>query len=262
LASIALENVTVDFKIYGTQRSFRKALFSRTGGSVIARTDSSRGGVTVRALDNVSICLGHGDRLGLIGHNGAGKTTLLRVFAGIYQPTMGRVITSGRLSPLFNTAPGLDMDDTGYENLITCGLFLGMSRSEIIDKTREIEEFAELGDFMGLPVRSYSTGMLTRLSFAVATAIEPDILILDEGLGAGDARFVERAKRRVDALIARSSIVVLASHSEGLLRQICNRAMLLASGRVAAQGPIDEVIETYHELNAAPQLQPVDVRCQ
>jgi ABC-type polysaccharide/polyol phosphate transport system ATPase subunit len=164
---------------------------------------------------------------------------------------MGKVTTSGRLSPLFNTAPGLDMDDTGYENVLTCGLFLGMSRSEILDKTAEIEEFAELGDFMALPVRSYSTGMLTRLSFAVATAIEPEILILDEGLGAGDVRFIERAKKRVDALIERSSIVVLASHSEALLRQICNRALLLNSGRVAAQGPIDEVIEKYHELTAS-----------
>ncbi len=251
MASIALEDVTVDFKIYGAQRSFRKALFSRTGGSVIAREGGNRGAVTVRALDNISVRLEHGDRLGLIGHNGAGKTTLLRVFAGVYQPTSGRVVTSGRLSPLFNTAPGLDMDDTGYENLLTCGLFLGMSRGEIIDKTREIEEFAELGEFMALPVRSYSTGMLTRLSFAVATAIEPEILILDEGLGAGDARFIERAKQRVDALIARSSIVVLASHSEGLLRQICNRGMLLASGRMVAEGPLDEVIETYHELTAS-----------
>ena len=252
MASIALEDVTVDFKIYGAQRSFRRALFSRTGGSVIARGAGNRGGVTVRALDNISVRLEHGDRLGLIGHNGAGKTTLLRVFAGVYQPTSGRVITSGRLSPLFNTAPGLDMDDTGYENLLSCGLLLGMSRGEIIDKTRDIAEFAELGDFMGLPVRSYSTGMLMRLSFAVATAIDPDILILDEGLGAGDARFIERAKQRVNALIARSSIVVLASHSEALLHQICNRAMLLVSGRVAAEGPIDKVIETYHALNAAP----------
>jgi ABC-type polysaccharide/polyol phosphate transport system ATPase subunit len=251
MASIALQNVTVDFKIYGAQRSFRKALFSRAGGKVIAGRDGGRGGVTVRALDDISLCLKHGDRLGLIGHNGAGKTTLLRVFAGVYQPTKGKVITCGRLSPLFNTAPGLDMDDTGYENLLTCGLFLGMSRSEIYEKTAEIEEFAGLGDFMALPVRSYSTGMLTRLSFAVATAIEPEILILDEGLGAGDVRFIERAKRRVDALIERSSIVVLASHSEELLRQICNRGLLLDSGRGVAEGPLDEVIAKYHEFTAA-----------
>jgi homopolymeric O-antigen transport system ATP-binding protein len=254
MASIALEDVTVDYRIYGTQRSFRKALFSRTTGGLITQRDAKRGGVTVRALDGISFRLEHGQRLGLIGHNGAGKSTLLRVLAGVYQPTSGKVIASGRLSPLFNTAPGLDMDDTGYENLLTCGLFLGMSRKEIARKTRDIEEFAELGEYMNLPVRSYSTGMLVRLSFAIATAIDPEILLLDEGLGAGDARFVERAKKRVDALVARSSIVVVASHSDAFIREMCNRAVLLESGRIAAEGSVDDVIDAYRKSNMPAQL--------
>jgi ABC-type polysaccharide/polyol phosphate transport system ATPase subunit len=201
--------------------------------------------VVVRALDQVSLKLGHGDRLGILGHNGAGKSTLLRVLAGVYEPAAGRVAIEGRVSPLFNSSPGLDLDDTGHENIITCGLLLGMSHAGIVAKAPEIAEFSELGEYLDLPVRMYSTGMLTRLCFAIATAIDPEILLLDEGLGAGDARFAERAQRRLDGLIERSSIMALASHSEGLIRSLCNRALLLESGRVAALGEVDEVIEAY-----------------
>jgi homopolymeric O-antigen transport system ATP-binding protein len=186
----------------------------------------------------------------MLGHNGAGKSTLLRVLGGVYVPSSGRVVVEGRVSPLFNTAPGLDMDDTGYENIMTCGLFLGMSRAEVIAKTPEIAEFTELGDYLNLPVRTYSSGMLTRLAFAIATTIDPEILLLDEGLGAGDARFAERAKRRVDNLIERSHILVLASHSEDLIRSMCNRAVLLDAGHVCAAGDVDEVIETYRKMRA------------
>ena len=181
----------------------------------------------------------------MMGHNGAGKSTLLRVLAGVYVPTSGRVAIDGRVSALFNTVPGLDMDDTGFENIHTCGMFLGMTRSEIIAKTPEIAEFTELGDYLNLPVRTYSAGMITRLGFAIATSIDPEILLLDEGLGAGDARFAEHANQRIDRLVQRSSILVIASHSEGLVRSMCNRAILLESGRVVADGSADEVIDTY-----------------
>ena len=204
----------------------------------------------MRALHNVSLKLGHGDRLGILGHNGAGKSTLLRVMAGVYVPAAGRVIIDGRVSPLFNTSPGLDIDDTGYENIVTCGMLLGMTLNEIRVKTPEIAEFTELGDYLNLPVRTYSTGMVTRLGFAIATSIHPEILLLDEGLGAGDARFAEHAKRRIDALIERSSILVLASHSEALIRSMCNRAMLLDGGRIAMLGGVDDVIERYRLRSA------------
>jgi ABC-type polysaccharide/polyol phosphate transport system ATPase subunit len=182
-------------------------------------------------------------------HNGAGKSTLLRVCAGVYDPTQGRVFIDGQVSPLFSTSPGLDPDDTGYENILTCGLFLGMTREEIVEKMPDMEQFSELGEYLSLPVRTYSTGMLTRLGFAIATAIDPEILILDEGLDAGDARFAERAKRRVDDLVERSSILVLASHSEALIQAMCNKAVLMRAGRIVQEGRVGEIVQLYHEMN-------------
>ena len=252
MASITLEHVTVDFPIYG-HHSFRSALLSRAGG-LIRREGRKSDRVIVRSLDDISLTISHGDRVGFIGHNGAGKSTLLRVLAGVYEPMMGTVVAEGRISPLLNTAPGLSMDDTGYENILTCGLYLGMTEDEIRRKTPEIERFTELGEYLSLPVRTYSTGMLTRLGFAIATAIDPEILLLDEGLGAGDARFVERVNRRVDELIKRSSILVLASHSDALIKSMCNKAMLMDHGRIIASGSTDDVIKEYHRMNseAAP----------
>jgi len=243
--------VTVEFPIYGSQKSFRSELFARAIGGIIRREGPKRSRVAVRALENVSLKLGHGDRLGILGPNGAGKSTLLRVLAGVYVPAAGGVLIEGRVSPLFNTSPGLDVDDTGYENILTCGLLLGMSRDEIARKTPEIAEATELGDYLTLPVRTYSSGMFTRLGFAIATAINPEILLLDEGLGAGDARFAQQAKKRVDALVERSSILVLASHDQGLIRSMCNRALLLQSGRVTMQGGVEEVIEAYGLVSQA-----------
>lgn len=249
MASLVLDNVTLDYPIYGSQMSFRSSLKSMVGG-LIQRQNGMGRWVMVRALDGVSLSLKDGDRLGIIGHNGAGKSTLLRVCAGVYESTGGRVILDGKVSPLFNASPGLDPDDTGYENILTCGLFLGMSRAEIARKLPDIEQFGELGDYLTMPVRTYSTGMLTRLSFAIATAIDPEILILDEGLGSGDARFAERAEKRIEALVARTSIMVLASHSDGLIRSMCNKAILLQPGRTIEEGSVEHVLQAYHR-NAA-----------
>ena len=247
MASLYLENVIVDFPIYGFPKSFRAALRS-VGGSI--RHQGGHGQrVTVRALDSVSISLKHGDRLGIIGLNGSGKSTLLRVCAGVYEPSSGKVRIEGKVSPLFNISPGLDLDDTGYENIMTCGFFLGMTQREIENKLSDIEQFSELGEYLSLPVRTYSSGMLLRLGFAVATTIDPEILILDEGLGVGDARFADRAKKRVDELIERSSILILASHSEKLIKTMCTTAILLNSGRVITHGPVEETVEAYRELS-------------
>lgn len=249
MASLTLSDVTVDFVVYGSSRSFRSALKRATGG-LIRREGTAHSRVTVRALDSINLRLEHGDRLGIIGHNGAGKTTLLRVCAGVYEPTFGRVVADGRISSLLTTFPGIDLDDTGYENIMTIGLFLGMSAEEVRRKTPDIEEFCELGEYLSLPIRTYSTGMLIRLGFAIATAVDPEILVLDEGLSAGDQRFTERAKARVDALIQRSSVLILASHQEELIRSHCNRAILLEEGRLRAEGSVDEVFETYRSLAA------------
>ncbi len=253
MTSIVLDNVTVDFPIYGSsRRSLRQTIFARTGG-LIRDENERRHHVVVRALENVSFKIEHGDRVGLVGHNGAGKTTLLKVLAGVYKPESGTINVEGSISPLFNSAPGLDSEDTGYENIITCGMFLGMSRMEINHKLPDIEEFCELGDYLSLPVRTYSAGMTTRLGFAIATALDPDILLLDEGLAAGDARFATRAERRMKALIDRSSILVLASHSEGMIAAMCNKTVLMETGRVIAIGPTREIIELYHQKNAGTE---------
>ena len=168
----------------------------------------------------------------------------------MYTPDAGSIRIEGRVSPLFNAAPGLDPDDNGYENIKTCGMFLGMSSEEIDRKLPDIVDFCELGEYLELPVRTYSTGMVARLGFAIATAIEPDILLLDEGLGSGDARFAVRAEARMQALIQRTRILVLASHSDALIKSMCNRAILLEKGRLIEIGPIDEVINRYHERPA------------
>jgi homopolymeric O-antigen transport system ATP-binding protein len=251
LASIIANNVTIDFPIYGTShRSLRQTLFGRTGGLIRHEGQGRQQRVVVRALDAVSFTVQNGDRLGLIGHNGAGKSTLLKVLAGVYTPDSGSIRSEGRVSPLFNAAPGLDPDDNGYENIKTCGMFLGMSSQEIDRKLPDIANFCELGEYLELPVRTYSTGMVARLGFAIATAIEPDILLLDEGLGSGDARFAARAEARMQALIQRTRILVLASHSDVLIKSMCNRAILLEKGRLLQIGPIDEVLKRYHERPA------------
>ncbi len=254
VASITLENVTVDFTIYG-HHSFRTALLTSAGG-LIRRQGRKSDQVTVRAIDNLSLKISHGDRVGLIGHNGAGKSTLLRVLAGVYEPVSGRIITEGKISSLLNTAPGMNPEDTGYENIVTCGLYLGMTKAEIRRSIPDIEEFSELGEYLTLPVRTYSSGMVTRLSFGIATSIDPEILLLDEGLGAGDARFIERANRRVDRLIGRASILVLATHGDALIKSMCNKCILMNHGKVVRIGNTDEVIDEYHRLTstqAAPQ---------
>jgi ABC-type polysaccharide/polyol phosphate transport system ATPase subunit len=250
LASIALDNVTIDFPIYGaSHRSLRKSLFAKTGGLI--RHEGKRDNrVVVRALENISFTLKDGDRLGLVGHNGAGKTTLLRALAGVYWPDYGEIKVDGRISPLFTAAPGLDMEDTGFENIKTCGMFLGMSPEELEYKLPNIMEFCELGEYLELPVRTYSAGMITRLCFAIATAIDPGILLLDEGLAAGDARFAVRAESRMNELIERTRILVLASHSDAMVRHMCNCGLLLEKGRVLAFGNVDEVLEKYHQRNA------------
>jgi ABC-type polysaccharide/polyol phosphate transport system ATPase subunit len=247
VTALVLEHVNVDFPIYGTQRSLRKVLLEGATGGLVGRDKARSNRITIRALVDVSLDLQDGDRLGLVGHNGAGKSTLLKVMAGVYEPSSGQILTRGRITPLFDSMPGMDPEDTGYENTITAGMLFGMTREEIEKKVPEIEEFSELGEYFALPMRSYSLGMATRLGFAVATAIDPGILLMDEGIGAGDARFAERAARRMERFNDKSRILVLASHSEALLRSTCNKAAFMKAGRVLAVGGIDEIFKQYHE---------------
>ena len=240
---LEVDSLTLDIPIYNASRSFRSVLANRLGG-VINRNQKS-GLVSVRALDNVSFRLEHGDRLALIGHNGAGKTTLLRLLAGVYKPLVGMYRYSGRITPLFNISIGLDLDDTGFENILTMGMYLGMSKHEIRSKREEIIQFSELGDYIHLPVRTYSEGMMMRLSFATATSMDPDILLMDEGIGAGDLNFAEKAQARLENFYSRMNILVIASHAESLVRRLCNKALLLKHGKVVASGSVDDVMTLY-----------------
>jgi ABC-type polysaccharide/polyol phosphate transport system ATPase subunit len=252
VARVVLENVRVDFPIYGAQqRSLRNAIVQRATGGLIHREGRHNERVVVRALSEVSLRLEEGDRLGLIGHNGSGKSTLLKVIAGIYEPIAGTRVVEGRVTPLFDMMPGLDPEDTGYENILTSGMLLGMSREQVESKIPEIEEFCELGEYLTLPVRTYSAGMTMRLGFALVTSLEPGVLLMDEGFGTGDLRFTERATERMDEFIGRSRIIVLASHSDRMIKSMCNKAALLHEGQLVAVGPVDEVYERYEAIALA-----------
>jgi ABC-2 type transport system ATP-binding protein/lipopolysaccharide transport system ATP-binding protein len=244
MSSVSVQHIDVSFPIYeGAQRSLRHVLMASSTGGRIA--SDSRHRIVVEALKDVSFEVARGDRLAILGHNGAGKTTLLRVLAGIYEPLRGQVSTTGRVVPLFDISLGMDLDATGYENIRIRGLYLGMTEAEIARQTPEIAEFTELGEFLHLPARTYSLGMRTRLAFGVSTSITPDILLLDEGIGAVDANFVEKADARLKALIERSGVMVLASHSMSLLRRFCNKALVLEHGAVSFVGSINEAISAY-----------------
>ena len=205
----------------------------------------------VRALDDVSLAFGDGDRVGILGGNGAGKTTLLRVLAGIYEPTRGRVWADGRIGSLLDVMLGFDDGATGYENLMTCGLLVGLSRAEVRERTEEIAEFTELGDYLGMPMHAYSTGMRFRLGFAVCTSFEPEILLMDEWIAVGDRAFLEKVHRRLEAFAGGAGVVVLASQDHALLRRVCSTAILLDAGRVRATGPVSEVLDAADTLRAA-----------
>jgi ABC-type polysaccharide/polyol phosphate transport system ATPase subunit len=248
MASIVLENIRVDFPIYATQRNLRSAIFHRATGGLIRREGKNQNRVVVTALSGVSMTLQDGDRIGLIGHNGSGKSTLLKVIAGIYEPIEGRLTVEGAVTPLFDMMPGLDPEDNAYENILTAGLLLGLSREEIESRIPQIEEQSELGEYLSLPVRTYSAGMMMRLGFSLVTSVEPGILLMDEGFGTGDARFAQRAEQRLNDFIGRSRILVLASHSDRTIRAMCNKAALLQEGRLLAVGPVDEVCEQYYAL--------------
>jgi ABC-2 type transport system ATP-binding protein/lipopolysaccharide transport system ATP-binding protein len=251
MASIVLDRVCVDFPIYDSDRSLRKLLFRSSIGGVV-RHDPNRGDrLTVRALDDLSFSLNEGDRLGLIGHNGAGKSTLLRVMSGAYRPSSGAIRIEGVVSALLTLGVGIDPEETGYANIYNGCLLMGMTPAQIRGKIDEIAEFTELGEYLRVPFRTYSAGMQVRLAFAVATSLEPDILLLDEVLAAGDAVFMIKARRRIEELMNKASLLVFASHAIPLIRQFCNKAVLLKSGRVVEFGPVDKTITAYEREIAA-----------
>jgi ABC-2 type transport system ATP-binding protein len=247
MASIILDDIGVEFVLYqSSARSLKRSVLSSTVGGLIGNRSIDERTV-VRALSHVSLSVKEGDRVALIGQNGAGKSTLLRVLAGIYPPTSGRIFAQGRRVPLFDIALGADEEATGRENIVLRGLLMGLTRAEINERTDEICEFSELGDFLNLPIKTYSSGMMLRLLFSIATTLSSEILLMDEWIAAGDEKFIARAHQRLLNLVERSSILVLASHSPDLLRSICNRAVLLSAGEILASGGVDEILDRYRQ---------------
>jgi ABC-type polysaccharide/polyol phosphate transport system ATPase subunit len=241
MAKIELNNVSLVYPIYGINaRSFKSQLLNIAVGGKLSQENRM---VEVEALKEISVSLKSGDRVGLIGHNGAGKTTLLKVLAQIYEPTHGNINIEGSASCIFDIMMGLDAELTGYENIFLRGLILGLSKQEIKKITPDIEEFAEIGEFMKMPIKSYSTGMMVRLAFGIATSIASDILLIDEVVNVGDIQFREKARKRLTNLIHQANILVLSTHDFSLLKEFCNKALWLEKGQIKYFGAIDEVLD-------------------
>ncbi len=201
----------------------------------------------VHALRSISLDIQSGSRVGLVGVNGAGKSTLLRVLAGIYGPTRGNYSAHGRISTLFVNGVGMNMNASGRENIFLVGRTLGMSRAEIRDIEADIVEFIDIGDFIDLPMRLYSAGMQTRLGFAVATAIKPEILLIDEVFGVGDAAFRARAQARIEKIIGDAGIFVMATHADATIEKLCDRVCWIDKGKVRFDGPSAEGMRAYQD---------------
>jgi len=242
MALVRFNNVTVDYPIFTSHtRSIKAALFSRLGGKLANHNNT----IIVRALDDVSLELNSGDRLALVGHNGAGKTTLLRVASRIYEPQSGSVEIQGDVSSFTDLTLGMDLEATGWENITFRCIFMGLTFAEARELAPSIAEFSELGDYLDMPVRTYSTGMFLRLAFAISTSIRHDIIVMDELINAGDASFAEKAEKRLQELIGNTSIFLLATHFMGIITKLCNKALWLEHGRVKGLGPAKDVIKAY-----------------
>lgn len=249
---ITLSGVCVDFPVFSSQSRGLINTMLRYGRRNQGRIDASGlGGLQVHALRDIDLRLSAGDRLGLIGRNGAGKTTLLRVLAGVYEPTAGVCHCVGRVSALTDLMLGMDPEADGYDFIVTRGIVMGLTRAKAQQMIPFVEAFTDLGEYLHLPVRAYSSGMLLRLAFAVATAITPDILLMDEMIGVGDAQFVDKARARLQQMMSDVQILVLASHNEHILRSFCNRGALLHEGRIVHIGSVQECLERHLSAPAA-----------
>jgi ABC-type polysaccharide/polyol phosphate transport system ATPase subunit len=243
MAHLTLHNVGVDFPIFSSQSRGLINTVLRFSQAHQQRIEASGlGAVQVHALRNVNLQFRPGDRVGLVGRNGAGKSTLLRVLSGVYEPTVGHIESEGRVSALTDLMLGVDPEASGYEFVLTRGIVMGLTRSQARELIPDIETFTELGDYLHLPIRAYSSGMLLRLAFAVATARAPDILLMDEMIGVGDAQFMAKAQQRLETMMSKVQILVLASHNDHILRTFCNKAVLLSEGRVTHEGAVEDVL--------------------
>lgn len=244
MASIDFNNVTVDFPIYNASgRSLKKRLIRVATGGQIGADENGR--VVVRALEGITFHLTDGDRVGLLGHNGAGKSTLLRLLTGVYEPSTGTARIDGKIGSLIDISLGIDPEATGRENIYVRGGLLGLSKADVARQIDEIIEFSELGNFVDMPVRTYSTGMHLRLAFAASTVVRPEILLMDEWLSVGDEGFKHKAEERMNTLVKSTNILVIASHSRTLIANTCNRVLWLEHGRIRMDAEPAAVIRAY-----------------
>jgi ABC-2 type transport system ATP-binding protein len=248
MASVKLDNITIEIPVFNAkERSLRSNIVSAaTGGRIQSKQGKKR---AVRAVDGLSLDLRDGARVGLIGHNGAGKSTILRAIAGIYEPTRGSIDVDGSVATMFDIGFGMDEDATGWDNIGLRGRILGHSARDIKRRLHEIAAASELGEYLDMPIRTYSTGMVTRLAFAVSTSIDPDILLIDEGIGAGDAAFLARAKARMQAFVGGANLLVVASHADDLLMEWCRTGIWMDHGRMRMHGEISYVLAEYRRAS-------------
>jgi lipopolysaccharide transport system ATP-binding protein len=240
---LVVQNVSLDFPLYhSNSRSLKKTVLNSVTGRMGA-DDRSR--VVVQALRDIDFRLAPGDRLALVGSNGAGKTTLLRVLAGIYEPQAGNVRIRGSLNALLDPNLGMNLELTGRENIMLRGLYHGLNPAAIRRLAEDVAEFADLGDFLDLPVRIFSSGMVVRLGFALATAIRPQVLLMDEWFLAGDANFLEKARSRLEDMVRGAEILVLSTHMPAVVHQWCSRVIWMDQGRIRADGTADTVMAEY-----------------
>jgi len=245
---ITIEDVTLRFRLYSARsRSIKEAVLN-----TILRRRYGQPPVEITAVDGVSLRIPHGRRLGIIGDNGAGKSSLLKLIARIYPPTSGRVFHQGFLVPLLEVGIGFNTELSGVENIYLVGAIMGFSRRLMSRRVGPILEFAELHDFADTPIKYYSSGMVQRLAFTIATEIDPEILLLDEVFSVGDIHWVAKAQRRMQRLIDRSSILVLVSHQMDLIERYCDSVVWMQSGRVVRQGPPAEIIAEYRAAGSPP----------
>jgi homopolymeric O-antigen transport system ATP-binding protein len=248
LVAIVLNDVGVNIPIFDISRaSLKSALIGRTVGGRFGQSGSY---VTVSALKNINFEAHDRDRIALVGDNGSGKSTLLRVISGVYPPTSGTVNILGNVSPMFDATLGMNMDATGLENIQIAGTIWGMTRSEIKNSLDDIADFTELGEYLKVPVRTYSNGMMLRLAFAIATVRDPEILLIDEIIGVGDMGFFEKAFTRLQKLVERSRILIVAAHDDNILRRLCDKAVWLSHGNLVEYGGIDSVLAAYRSRDA------------
>lgn len=244
MAHIQFKNASVEIPIFNAHtRSLTNRLIQvATGGQLGA---DAQGRVVVKALNDLNFELKEGDRVALLGHNGAGKTSLLRMLSGVYHPTSGQASIQGEVGSLIDLSLGIDNEATGRENIYIRGALLGLKRQQIQEKITEIIEFSELGDFVDMPVRTYSSGMHLRLAFAVSTIVRPEILLMDEWLSVGDENFKHKAEARLKNLVAATKILVIATHSRTLAETTCNRAIWLEHGSIKIDGTPKQVCDAY-----------------